>query len=164
MDKKELDEVLRLHTLWLKGDNKGKKANLSEANLSRANLSEADLRFADLSGAILPDFLIVPETGSFEAWKKCANNVILKILIPEDARRINSLVGRKCRASKIKVIAAYRNGEQIVSSEKFENWRESEYFYEIGKEYVCDDFDDDIRVECTRGIHFFMTRKEAEEW
>jgi hypothetical protein len=25
-------------------------------------------------------------------------------------------------------------------------------------------YDDDIRVECNGGIHFFMTRREAEEW
>ena len=24
-------------------------------------------------------------------------------------------------------------------------------------------FDDDIRIECTSGIHFYITRKEAEE-
>ena len=26
------------------------------------------------------------------------------------------------------------------------------------------DFDPDIRVECTSGIHFFITRREAEEY
>jgi hypothetical protein len=25
-------------------------------------------------------------------------------------------------------------------------------------------YNDDVRLECTGGIHFFMTRKEAEEW
>ena len=27
-----------------------------------------------------------------------------------------------------------------------------------------DSYDDDPRIECSHGIHFFLTRKEAEEW
>ena len=30
---------------------------------------------------------------------------------------------------------------------------------------LCDlSFDDDVRVECAQGIHFFITRKEAEDY
>ena len=39
----ELKDILNLHSLWLKGDSKGKRANLSGANLSSADLSSADL-------------------------------------------------------------------------------------------------------------------------
>ena len=49
----ELTEILRLHKLWLKGDNKGIRADLSYANLSYANLSDAILSGAILSGANL---------------------------------------------------------------------------------------------------------------
>ena len=53
MDQAQLDEILRLHALWLKGQEGGKRANLSWANLNGANLNGADLSGADLSGANL---------------------------------------------------------------------------------------------------------------
>ena len=34
--------------------------------------------------------------------------------------------------------------------------------YEVGKEVVADSFDDDRWNECSHGIHFFITRNEAE--
>lgn len=54
----ELKAILSLHKLWLDGDEKGVRANLSRANLSganliRANLSRANLIRADLSRANL---------------------------------------------------------------------------------------------------------------
>jgi uncharacterized protein YjbI with pentapeptide repeats len=48
-----LAEILRLHGLWARGDNRGIRANLSGANLRQANLSGADLRVANLNGANL---------------------------------------------------------------------------------------------------------------
>ena len=71
--------------------------------------------------------------------------------MPSGAKRTSSLVGRKCRAEYVKVLEgsgiSRRGGE-----------------YKEGKLVYPDSYDDDIRVECTHGIHFFMTREEAEEW
>ncbi len=63
MNEKEIKKTLALHKLWLDGDKKGVRANLSYAdlrgadlrgaNLSRADLFEADLSVADLRGADL---------------------------------------------------------------------------------------------------------------
>lgn len=53
MTKEELKEILELHALWLKGDPKGKRANLEGANLRGANLKFANLYGADLRGANL---------------------------------------------------------------------------------------------------------------
>ena len=53
MTAKNLQEILRKHTLWLKGDPDGEKADLSGADLRRADLYRADLRRADLYGANL---------------------------------------------------------------------------------------------------------------
>jgi hypothetical protein len=50
--KDELQEILRLHKLWL-NDEGGEMANLSGANLSRADLSGANLSRANLSRANL---------------------------------------------------------------------------------------------------------------
>ena len=62
MNASEIEEVVRLHGMWLRVEAGGVRANLTGANLrgailsgadlSQANLSEADLSGADLSGAI----------------------------------------------------------------------------------------------------------------
>jgi Pentapeptide repeats (8 copies) len=49
----ELAEILRLHSLWLRGESGGRRADLSGDYLSEADLSQADLSMADLSGADL---------------------------------------------------------------------------------------------------------------
>lgn len=58
MEQKKLDEILRLHKMWLNGEEEGKRADLRgaalwDANLRDANLWGADLRDADLRGADL---------------------------------------------------------------------------------------------------------------
>ena len=130
-------------------------ANLMGANLRYAYLGGANLRDADLWGAKLPHFQICPEVGSFTAFKKTTKGVIT-IEIPEDAKRTSSLVGRKCRASKVKVLGGEGLGGQGTHYPSLT--------YNKGDVLEVKDFDDDIRVECTKGIHFFMTRREAEEW
>lgn len=170
MDIKQLKEILRLHNLWTKGIPEGKRAYLEGTNLYRANLKGVNLRGAYLSrinlegaclegayleGVNLPHFQICPQEGSFVAYKKTTQGVI-KLLIPEDAKRTNSLVGRKCRASKVVVLG----GEGVGGT----GTHYKGIIYEEGKTIECVDYDPDIRVECTKGIHFFMTEKEAQEW
>jgi hypothetical protein len=58
MTQEQLQEILRLHELWLQGRPNGVNANLSGVDLSEADLSDADLRWvnlieADLRGAKL---------------------------------------------------------------------------------------------------------------
>ena len=77
-------------------------ADLSYANLTGAILYSADLRHANLTGAILSNaklkgvytdettaffHLQCPEEGSYIAYKKCQEDRIVKLLIPEDAKR-----------------------------------------------------------------------------
>ena len=133
-------------------------ANLWGVDLRGVDLRGADLRGVDLRGADLRDaklspFLIVPEEGSFIAFKKVDTGVI-KIMIPDDAKRTSTLVGRKCRASHILV---------LEGSGKSQTYTQNTLEYKEGEIVIADSYDDDIRVECTNGIHFFMTRKEAEE-
>ena len=52
MKQTELNEVLRLHKMWLNNEEGGKRAYLSNADLSNADLSSANLRYADLKGCI----------------------------------------------------------------------------------------------------------------
>ena len=97
-----------------------------------------------------------PEEGAFIAWKKCENNVIVKLLIPEDAKR-SSATTRKCRASKAIVL-------EVIGAEKGVSYEDADFVYEVGKEMTPDSFDDDRWNECSHGIHFFITREEAEKY
>lgn len=129
-------------------------ANLGGADLGDADLRGADLRGADLGDATLPNFKICPEEGSFICWKK-TNKGVVKLQVTPDAKRVNSLVSRKCRASKVLVLEGFSG----ATGTHYQG-----LIYETGAILEVEDFDDDIRVECTKGIHFFITRKEAEEW
>lgn len=70
MDSNQLKEVLDKHSLWVKGDPNGQRANLTGAdlngadltgaNLSRAYLSRANLTGANLTGANLTDTCLDP--------------------------------------------------------------------------------------------------------
>ena len=168
----ELKAILELHKKWIAGEDGGVRADLRGANLQYADLRGANLRGADLQGANLQsadlrradlgNFSIVPEEGSFVGWKKRADGTIVKLLIPEDAKRVSSLIGRKCRSSKAIVLEVFEDGVSDNGSKHGVTYEGIDYV----KDTVCipDSFDDDIRVECTNGVHFFITRKEAEEY
>ena len=139
-------------------------ANLQYANLRYANLQSANLQYAkNLNDAYIPPFSICP-TGSFVGWKKLTNGVIAKLQIPASADRVTPLSDRKLRASKVKTLALWdREGNKITGQcNSGTHWRTSKY--EIGKYTHADKFNDDIREVCTNGIHFFITREEAEAW
>jgi hypothetical protein len=128
-------------------------ADLSEADLRGARLSGADLSEADLSGAKLPYFQI-PQEGEIIAFKKSSVGIV-KLKIPAKAKRTATLVGRKCRAEFVTVLEAPLGAKSI---------HDSRIEYITGKTVYPDKYNDDIRLECTSGIHFFLTREEAEEY
>src|ERR1700676_5485865 len=70
------------------------RANLDGANLMRANLMRANLTRANLDGAnhisdLAAAQLNILPVGSFIGWKKCQNNVIVKLMISHKVRRSN---------------------------------------------------------------------------
>jgi hypothetical protein len=140
-------------------------AYLDGANLSGANLSGANLRSADLRSAYLDDkttwpaFFICPETGSFRAWKKLKGGIIAELEIPAKAKRVCTPIGRKCRAEFVKVIALHG-----TTKAEAVDTHTGKTKYIVGKITRPDSFDDRFLIECTHGIHFLMTRKEAEEY
>ena len=143
-------------------------ANLRGADLRDANLYGADLRGADLYGANLRGArnfklpIACPDTGEFIGWKK-ANGYIVKLLIPEDAKRL-SATGRKCRCNKAKVLEIQvLDGRQADISEVKSGY-DPNFVYTAGKTVQVDNFDDDRWNECSTGIHFFITREEAVDY
>jgi hypothetical protein len=145
-----------------------REANLWEANLWGANLREADLREANLWGAkSFPTNEIVhrsicPRSGEFIAWKKGKNDSIIKLKIPAWARRISPVIGRKCRAEFAIVIEIESDdGKQL---QHCSGWKDSDFKYTVGSIVSPDEYDASPFIECSHGIHFFMTKQEAIDW
>lgn len=156
-------------------------ADLHGANLSHADLSDADLRYADLSDADLRDAnhvklsiaktSILPDEGDIIGWKKAyvdgtmlPKSVIVKLLIPADAQRSNA-TGRKCRASKARVLDLQdKQGNSLPSDTTAYSGHDTDFTYKKGETIHVEDFDTNRWKECAPGIHFFITRIEAAEY
>jgi uncharacterized protein YjbI with pentapeptide repeats len=146
------------------------KAKLAGANLRRANLEGADLEGADLEGAKLPNFSIVPEEGSFIIFKKVKigsmDNAILKLKVYTKSKRVSSLIGRKIRVERARVLQAYNLDGSIIKDKDiiYSSYHGYNLTYKVGQKVKADKFNDDIRIECAHGIHGFLTFKEAKEY
>lgn len=183
IDADALKTILENHEHWLKEDVDGWEdmranlsradlsganlfgADLSGANLSMANLSGADLSRANLSGAknyYHP--MACPTHGEFVGWKKAKCNdeqVVVKLLIPEDARR-SSATGRKCRCDKAVVLEIQdMDGNKLPDDAITYSLYDSAFEYKAGVTVIPDGFDTDRYMECASGIHFFIDRDEA---
>ena len=85
-------------------------------------------------------------------YKKLADGSICVLSVPKGAI-VFSINGSKCRTNKAKVL----EGGGVSCCD-------NEFTYEKGKTYEIKDFDLAYNEECSTGIHFFKTRKEAEEY
>ena len=139
-------------------------AKLYEADLSGAKLYEADLRWANLDGVknlSLP--ITCPEEGFFIGFKKCRNDLIVKLEIPADALRC-SAIGRKCRCSKAKVLSITNVDGSDANTDTAASKHDKNFIYKIGETVEVPNFDTNRWNECSAGIHFFITRQEAVEY
>ena len=129
-------------------------ANLTGADLTRANLTGADLTWANLTGVDVSKLVaartILPG-GDIIGWKKLMEGTICKLLIPAAAGRVGGLLGRKCRCEFAEVLEG--GGKSSRGG-----------WYVVGKRVSPDSWDPNPLVECTHGVHFFVTRTEAEEF
>ncbi len=136
-------------------------ANLQGANLWGANLWGANLQGANLQGANVSFFQIVSE-GTIIGYKKLQNDCIAVIEIPKRAKRVNGIGSRKCRAEFAKVISI-----ETVIGKKIKQKagiHDSAFIYEVGKTVRPSNYNDDVRLECAEGIHFFITKEEAKNY
>ena len=144
-----------------------RSADLRDANLRDADLRDANLRDANLQGANLRDAKnadlaiamtrILPE-GDLIGWKKCDHEVIVKLRIPADAKRSHAF-GRKCRAEFVDVLEVV--GAKVGITDRTDQGG-AKAEYRAGQRTVADSWDDDFSSECSHGLHFFITRLEAE--
>ena len=154
MNSAKLKDIIKLHELWLysKGE-EGTCADLTDANLTGANLTRAYLTGA----RNIPAFQICE--GDLVVYKKVQGKIVT-LAISRTTRRTASIIGRKCRSESALVLEI--EGHKPVQSNGYGNGVPT--LYEEGKEVRPDSYDDDFRVECSHGIHWFQTRKEAEDW
>ena len=149
----------------LKGSNL-KGANLKEANLKGANLKGADITAAVFNAAHLNGAknipyipLACPSEGAFIGWKKVEWKYLVKIQIPEDARRCSATT-RKCRCDKAKVLdITSLDGEEHYNEVVNYNYKKTTY--KVGEMVYPDSFDENRWNECSHGIHFFINKEEA---
>ena len=88
-------------------------------------------------------------------WKKCNNNVLVKLEIPRGAI-VFSINNKKCRTDKAKVL------EIIGADRAYSNYKFFSYY--VGDIIEVFNFNCEYNVECAEGIHFFKTREEAENY
>lgn len=150
-----------------------RKANLNKARFDGADLLNADLTDAFLVEALLdkaknvPYYpLACPSEGAFIGWKKVVNTgpaYLIKLEIPEDARRC-SAGSRKCRCDKAKVLGITRLDDPSKTIHSVVNpaYRQTEY--KVNQMVFPDSFDDNRWNECSHGIHFFINKKDAENY
>jgi hypothetical protein len=87
------------------------------------------------------------------------NGRIIKLLIPADAKRCHAIGHRKSRAEYAKVLEISDGLQEIINPAY-----KPEVLYKVGEIVRPDSYDPDILTECSHGIHFFISRIEAEEY
>lgn len=139
-------------------------AVLANADLRDADVTSANFHGACLCGAVLDgarvDYTTIglhpaPE-GELRAWGKKGGKIV-EMIVPKDARR-SCATTRKFRAEYVDVVSVEGGGEAIVSN------KYGITVYRAGERVRCHEWCEDRWQECGGGIHFFLTRAEAEEW
>ena len=161
-------------------------AELNCANLNRSVLRGTNLETADIDGSNL-SYVCGLEQETFRTgkiltenmigYKKCQDDIIVTLEIPRGAI-VFSINGNKCRTNKAKVIAidganrAYSAHSGITyhvyyggadgANRAYSSYNGISYY--VGDEFTVYNFDCQYNIECGKGIHFFMTREEAENY
>lgn len=109
--------------------------------------------------------LACPATGSFIGWKCAVDEsnhcVLIKLEIPEDAKRTSGLDSQKCRCDKAKVLEIIDFAGELKEAHSI---YDPTFVYKVGEEVSVKDFCDDRMLICTRGIHFFMEKVDALDY
>ena len=135
-------------------------AYLTDAYLADANLAGANLDLDQVEEATAARWRILPDDGPVIGWKMCRSNVVVCLEIPHGARRSNAPGGRKCRADTATVIGVW--GPDGEPNDSATSLHDEAFKYRPGETVTVDDFNENPLVECGAGIHFYLTRAEAE--
>ena len=152
------------------------KADLGWANFTYAkktfwaNFGEADLTDVDFTDCCLADNAVngakglfipmaCPEEGAFIAWKKCQDNRIVKLMVPENALRTGG-DRFSCRASEVEILDIYSENNNCAEAVSFED----DYTFRRGETIKDKQVFDSSLLHDGAGIHFFLSRAEAENY
>ena len=124
----------------------------------------AALPRADLSGAnihnVVGFYPVVPEFGAFCGVKKLRGGRLALLEIPADSPRVGGYTSRKCRCLYALVREIWDGDLPVTSGLSIHD----RTLYEVGAMVIAEGFDPDPRLDCAGGIHFFLTRAEAEAY
>ena len=147
-----------------------RNANLRNTDLRNTDLRNTDLRDANLHNALLAgadlgniriNYLTIgihaAPLGDLICWAKKSGHII-KILVPADAPR-SCATTRKSRAAWVKTLEIDGDVTRLEHSTEY-----GITIYEIGEITHADRWDENRWNECSHGIHFFLTKEEAEAW
>ena len=136
---------------------------LSGWDVSGIRKKDGMFTYAGISCDALDTFIPMacPKEGAFIGYKKCRSGRIVQLEIPEGAKR-SSAYGKKCRCSRAKVLNIWTaDGEEAGYAI---SCHDETFVYHKGKTVEVKDFNGSRFNECSSGIHFFMTREEAENY
>ena len=154
-----------------------RNVNMKTASMRYCDMTGCDIRGANLFGAVLEhaklDGIIsdertqwfrmhCPEKGAILGYKKCVNDRLVQLLIPADAKRTSATLP-SCRCSKAKVLTI----KSFDSTEEFdEAWSlvDENFVYHKGEWVEVSDFNEDRWMDSTTGLHFWMSREEANRY
>jgi hypothetical protein len=136
-----------------------RSADFNSANFYSADFNFANFRSADFKNSIF-NYRITPETGKFIGWKK-AQGKIIKLEIQKAENVSGGLVGRKLRTDKVKVLEIQDKEGKKLDLKSISSDYNEKFIYNVGKIITEKDFKKDDKIECGKGIHFFITRDEA---
>ena len=93
---------------------------------------------------------------------------LVKLLIPSGAKRVRHWSG-KCRASEALVLETFMINQDRSLEKQFDGlitysaWQNS-FSYKVGETVKEPYFDPNPNIACTRGIHFYLDKKRAQEY
>ncbi len=122
---------------------------------------------ADAKVNIQSDFVSYVETFKHFMFKKDttvykkAGGKIVEMMCKK-GQKFQSQNASKCRTDRAFVVSiTSRDGKETY--DKVASDYDSSFVYEVGKEVVAEDYDEKIE-ECSRGVHFFLSRIAAERY
>ncbi|MCI8561756.1 MAG: pentapeptide repeat-containing protein [Dorea sp.] len=144
-----------------------RRCDMRGCNIEDATLFGAVLEHADLEGIISNEGtkwfrLHCPEKGAFLGYKKCVNDRMVQLLIPADAKRTSATLP-SCRCSKAKVLTI-KSFDFTKNFEEAWSLVDENFVYKKGEWVEVKDFNEDRWQDSTTGIHFWMSRAEAEAY
>ena len=104
-----------------------------------------------------PEVFNPPQNCTLRVYKKCNNDAIVTMMIPQSAKR-SSALSKKWRSEYVDVVAV--DGADVGVTDSHGPRTE----YRAGERVYCDNWCDDRFVQCGGGIHCFFNRNDAEEY